>query len=127
SSEHEISLKSGHAILSNLPRERFSVRDIYIDKDSIWHERGVPTTPGRILPTIDVAIVNIHGAYGQDGEVQKILEQFGVPYTGADPFHAFGASHKVMAKEHAKEMGIKTPRYLFAQNPDETDTIAREA
>lgn len=127
SQEHEVSLKSGHTIITNLPSERFTVRDLYIDKNGTWHERGVPTTPGQVLPTVDVAVICIHGATGQDGQLQKVLEQFSVPYVGADPFHAFGASHKVMAKEQAKQQGLLTPRYLFAQNADETGTIAREA
>lgn len=127
SQEHEVSLKSGHSILSSLPRERFTVRDIYIDRGGVWHDRGMPTTPGKTLPTIDVAIVVIHGAYGQDGEVQKIIRQFGVPYVGADPHHAFYSSHKVLAKERAKGLGILTPRYLFTENAGEAEKLARKA
>lgn len=127
SSEHEISLKSGASILRHLPDDRFRVRDIYIDKEGIWHERGLRIDPGKVLPFIDVAFIVIHGAYGQDGEVQRILDTYGVPYTGADSFHSFHASHKVMAKEKAKLVGVKVPRYLFAQDSTEIDTIAREA
>jgi len=127
SREHEVSLKSGASVLKHLPDDRFHVRDIYIDKEGVWHEKGRPTTPDRVLPLIDVAIIVVHGAYGQDGEVQKVLDTYGVPYTGPDPFHAFHASHKVMAKEKAKQAGIKVPRYFFAQNANEVDTAAREA
>ena len=127
SREHEISLKSGASILKSLPDDRFQVRDIYIDREGVWHERGKPTDPGRVLPSMDVALVIVHGAYGQDGEVQKILDTYGVPYSGPDPFHAFYASHKVMAKEQAKKAGVLVPRYLFAQNAEEADTITREA
>jgi D-alanine-D-alanine ligase len=127
SAEHEVSLRSGHTALAHLPRERFQVRDIYIDKAGTWHERGVPTTPGRVLPGVDVAFICIHGSYGQDGEVQKVLGRFGVPYTGADPFHAFRASHKVLAKEHAREAGIRTPRYVFVEREDGIEAAAREA
>lgn len=127
SAEHEVSLRSGHAALAHLPRERFRVRDIYIDKAGTWHERGLPTTPGAVLPGIDVAFICIHGSYGQDGEVQKILSRFGVPYTGADPFHAFHASHKVLAKERAREAGIKTPRYVFVEREEGIDAAARAA
>ncbi|HEX8591437.1 MAG TPA: ATP-grasp domain-containing protein [Candidatus Paceibacterota bacterium] len=127
SAEHEISLKSGHTALSHLPRDRYTVRDIYIDRQGVWHDRGIPVTPGKILPLIDVAIVMIHGPYGQDGTVQKILEQFSVPYTGADSFHAFHASHKVLAKERARESGIRTPRYVFTETAEKADVVAREA
>lgn len=124
---HESSLKSGHAILSHLPSERFIAHDVYIDQQGIWHDRGLPTIPGRVLPTIDVAIIALHGGYGQSGEVQKVLEQFGVPYTGADSFHSFHASHKVLAKEQAVRAGIRTPRYHFADRSDSAERLAREA
>lgn len=127
SDEHEVSLKSGHTFLNHLPEARFTVRDLYIDRQGVWHDRGKPSNPGAILPLIDVAVVAIHGAYGQDGEVQKVLEHFGVPYTGPDPFHAFHASHKVLAKERATERGILTARYVFAERVEDAEAAAREA
>ncbi|HEY0010562.1 MAG TPA: ATP-grasp domain-containing protein [Candidatus Paceibacterota bacterium] len=127
SKEHDVSLKSGHSMLASLPREHFTVRDIYIDRSGTWHDRGKPSTPGQILPTIDMAIICIHGAYGQDGEVQKILDLFGVPYTGPDAYHAFHASHKVMAKEVARKAGVRTPRYLFAETSEQAEAMAQEA
>lgn len=127
SEEHATSLQSGHAVISHLPAEQFRVRDIYIDKQGTWHERGLPTTPGRVLPNVDVAVICIHGAYGHDGEVQKVLDQFGIPYVGADPFHSFHAAHKVLAKERARAAGIRTPRYVFAENESGIEESAREA
>ncbi len=86
SKEHEVSLRSGAAILANLPEERYAAHDIYIDKQGIWHDRGKAVEPSRLLPTLDVVIVALHGKFGHDGEVQRLLERFGVPYTGADPW-----------------------------------------
>ena len=40
--------------------------------------------------------IGLHGEYGEDGEVQKLLERFGVPYAGSDS-SAVSAMHKVMA------------------------------
>jgi D-alanine-D-alanine ligase len=57
----------------------------------------------------------MHGEYGEDGEVQKVLERYGVPYTGSDSFASFVAMHKVLAKEKAREAGILTPRYAFIE------------
>lgn len=114
-------------MLVGLPDDLFVTRDIYVDKQGVWHERGLPITPDRVLPFLDAAVICIHGAYGQDGEVQKILDRFNVPYTGPDPLHAFHASHKVIAKEHAREAGILTPRYVFAQTPEEASAAASEA
>ena len=126
SREHEVSLKSGHTILSNLPKEQFPARDIYIDKQGVWHERGIPTTPDRVLRGVDVALIGLHGEYGEDGEVQKLLEQFGVPYAGANSFASYVAMHKVLAKEKAREAGLLTPKYAFVERESDIQSTARE-
>lgn len=126
SREHEVSLKSGAAILAGLPEERFVARDIYIDKNGGWHERGRPTTPERVLRQIDVALIGLHGEYGEDGEVQKLLERFGVPYAGADSFGSYLAMHKLMAKVRAKEVGLLTPESRYIERVEDGETVARE-
>lgn len=126
SREHEVSLRSGHAIMNSLPRERYTVRDIFIDKEGVWHERGLRTLPSKVLAGIDVAVVALHGEYGEDGEVQKILERFGIPYTGSDSFASFVAMHKVLAKEKAREAGLLVPRYRFVEHEDDADAIVKE-
>ncbi len=113
SSEHEVSLATGHAILTHLPEDRYTARDIYIDRQGVWHERGVPSSPEKILPTLDTALIGLHGEYGEDGKVQKLLERYGVPYTGADSFASAVAMHKVLTKEKAREVGLLTPKYHF--------------
>lgn len=115
SNEHDVSLKSGHAILNNLPEEHYTGRDIYIDKQGIWHERGRITTPERVLHSVDVILAPLHGRYGESGEIQRLLEQYGVPYAGADSFNSYLAMHKVLAKEKAKEAGLLTARYAFIE------------
>ncbi|MBP7741205.1 MAG: D-alanine--D-alanine ligase [Candidatus Pacebacteria bacterium] len=126
SREHEVSLKSGHTILSNLPTDRFTTRDIYIDKQGLWHERGMPTTPDRVLRGVDVVLLGLHGEYGEDGEVQKLLERFGVPYAGADSFGSYLAMHKVLSKERAREAGLLTPKYRYVEEGSDIAAIARD-
>ncbi len=126
SREHEVSLRSGAAILANLPEERYAARDIYIDRQGVWHDRGRPVAPSRLLPSLDVVIVALHGKFGHDGEVQRLLEKFGVPYTGADPWSSFLSSHKVMAKEKAKEAGLMTPQYHFVERRENAEAAVRE-
>lgn len=126
SKEHEISLQTGHAIITNLPEDRFTTRDIYIDKEGAWHERGRPTTPDRVLPSVDVVVIGLHGEYGEDGEVQKLLERYGVPYTGSDSFGSYLAMHKVLTKERAKDIGLLTPKYRFIEEGSDTHAAAME-
>lgn len=127
SREHEVSLRSGAAMLAALPEERFIARDIYIDRQGVWHDRGRPTSPERVLRQLDVALIGLHGEYGEDGEVQKLLERFGVPYTGADSFGSYLAMHKVMAKARAQEAGLLTPLFQYIENADDIDGESAEA
>jgi D-alanine-D-alanine ligase len=126
SKEHDVSLKTGAAVLANLPEERFLARDIYIDREGCWHDRGRRTTPERVLRQIDVAFVGLHGEYGEDGEVQRLLERFGVPYTGSDSFGSYLAMHKLMAKVHAREAGLRTPEFRHFERVEGADAVVHE-
>jgi D-alanine-D-alanine ligase len=112
--------------LKHLPDDRYTSRDIYIDKQGLWHLNGVPTTAERVLPSLDIAILPLHGEGGQDGEIQRTLERFGTPYTGADSYSAFLASHKMMAKERALAADILTAKYRFVQPEDDAEAAARD-
>jgi D-alanine-D-alanine ligase len=124
SREHEVSLKSGAAMLANLPEERYLARDIYIDKNGQWHDRGRPVAPERVLRQLDVVLIGLHGEYGEDGEVQKLLERFGVPYAGADSFGSYLAMHKLMAKTRAKEAGLLTPESRYIERAEDSAEAA---
>jgi D-alanine-D-alanine ligase len=127
SREHEISLRTGAAMLSNLSPELFIPRDIYIDKAGEWYERGRATLPAQILGGSDVVMVGLHGEYGEDGEVQKLLERAGVPFTGSDSFGSFLAMHKLLAKEKAREAGLLTPVYrFFEKGREKVENFIRE-
>lgn len=127
SREHEVSLKSGAAMLANLPQERFIARDIYIDKNGQWHDRGRPAAPERILQQLDAVLIGLHGEYGEDGEVQRLLERFGVPYAGADSFGSYLAMHKAMSKAHAREAGLLTPEFRYVARVEESEAGASDA
>lgn len=126
SKEHEVSLKTGHAIVTNLPRDRYTVRDIYIDREGVWYERGKPTDPSRALRTVDAVVIGLHGEFGEDGQVQRILETMKVPYTGADSLGSYLAMHKVLAKEKAKEIGLLTPRYHLVEEGSDVEAQLAE-
>ncbi len=126
SREHEVSLKTGAAILANLSEERYAARDIYIDKSGQWHDRGRPTAPERVLRQLDVVLIGLHGEYGEDGEVQKLLERFGVRYAGADSFGSYLAMHKLMAKMRAKEAGLLTPEFRHLERAADGEAAAHD-
>lgn len=119
SKEHEVSLLSGAAIIENLSSDKYAVRDIYIDKKGEWHDRGRIMDPDRIARQLDVAILPLHGEYGEMGEAQRLLARHGVPYTGAEPLGLHLAMHKVIAKSHAKQAGFLTPDFYLIERAED--------
>ena len=63
----------------------------------------------------DVAFIAMHGAFGEDGHLQQILEERGIPYTGSDPGSSARAFDKVLAKECFIGSAIPTPDYTLAE------------
>ncbi len=127
SREHEVSLRTGAAMLANLDESRYIPRDIYIDRVGQWHDRGRVSSPDRVLRQVDVVLNGLHGEYGEDGEVQKVLERFGVPYTGSDSFGSYIAMHKIMSKHKAEEAGLLTPRFYYVERAEEAPGVVRTA
>ena len=111
SSEYDVSLKTGAAVATALGERGYDVRDIFIDRTEKWHERGTAKEPSDILCHIDVAFLALHGEYGEDGCVQRLLDQFAVPYTGSRALPSAFAMNKIYTKNAALKLGIRTPRY----------------
>ena len=112
SNEYEVSLKTGSAILNALSKDRYEPVDVYIDRGGLWHVRGVPREPARALNGIDGVVNALHGKYGEDGDVQRILENLRVPYTGSSVLASRLAMNKRAAKERLKGAGVYLPRHI---------------
>lgn len=108
SSEYDVSLKTGAGVLQNLG-ENYEAIDILIDKKGVWHIHGVPFDPKHLHKRADVAFIAMHGEYGEDGTVQRLLEHHGVPFTGSAALASAIGMNKVLAKKHFVNAGIKTP------------------
>jgi D-alanine-D-alanine ligase len=57
----------------------------------------------------ELAFIALHGTFGEDGQVQKILEDRGVPYTGEGVAESELAFDKIRSKEAFRQHGINTP------------------
>ena len=110
SSEHEVSLNTGKAIIAQLDRI-CSVTDIVIDEDGRWYRDGSARTPERALRGIDCVVNALHGEYGEDGKIQRFLERQGVPFTGSRAMPSALAMNKARAGEILERNGIPVPRY----------------
>lgn len=121
--EYDVSLKSGANVLKNLLETHVPL-DIFISKDGKWHVNGLERAPERILKNVDVIFNALHGAFGEDGQVQELLNRHGVAYTGSGRMESALAMNKWLTKELAQEVGIKTP---IAMQVKETDALGEKA
>ena len=115
SSEYEVSLKTGKQVIDSLPSGYIPI-DVFIDRSGIWHVDGAPVEPQKILQTSDVVFNALHGEYGEDGKLQRLLDHYGVKYTGSTALASALAMNKVMAKEIFQSAGIKTPVFKVFKN-----------
>ena len=99
SAEAEVSRKSGAMVVSALRESGMSVVPVDIQGTAV-----------KLPADIDVAFIAMHGTFGEDGQIQRILEDHGVAYTGSDPGASARAFNKVLAKECFLEAGIPTPK-----------------
>ncbi len=103
SNEREISLRSGKAVYDALFREGVDV--FFIDvRDNIYD----------IIKSekMDVAFLALHGRFGEDGTIQKILDSVGIKYTGSGAEASRTALDKIASKETFVKNNIPTPSYL---------------
>jgi len=125
SSEYEVSLKTGAGVLANLP-EHYEGIDILIDKKGVWHIGGLPFDPKHLHKRAEVAFIAMHGEYGEDGTVQRLLEQMHVPFTGSGSFASALGMAKHLAKKVFKDHNIKTPVHRVISKKDYTEHTAKE-
>lgn len=109
SPEYEVSLSTGAQVMESLDKNIYEPVDIFISRSGAWHLQGFEKTPEKVLGQVDVVWNALHGAYGEDGTVQKILDGFGVPYTGSGAVASTLGMNKVSTKEYYKRHGLKTP------------------
>ena len=71
----------------------------------------------------DVVFVALHGTFGEDGQVQRILEDHGIPYTGSGVRASRFAMDKVVAKKEFVRAGVPTPRWRILAAPCSTEEL----
>ena len=103
--EREVSLRTGAAVTKALRSLGHSV----VELD--------PRTPDRELASgTEVVFLALHGTYGEDGTVQRRLEELGVPYTGCGPEASRIVFDKVLTKELLVAAGVPTARYALIES-----------
>jgi D-alanine-D-alanine ligase len=112
SSEREISLLSGNAVLEALQRRgvdahAFDPRDralaSLLDRDERF----------------DRVWIALHGPGGEDGTLQGALEYLGVPYTGSGVMGSAIGMDKLRTKRLAHAIGVATADYVVLRGPQD--------
>ena len=103
SKEREISLQTGNQVAKELKKNGYKIK--ICEPDHNLFNLTKAYKPNIIFNAL-------HGQYGEDGYIQSILENIGIPYTHSGVI----ASAKAMDKEISKKIFIKhnilTPSYI---------------
>ncbi|GHV11563.1 D-alanine--D-alanine ligase [Fibrobacterales bacterium] len=139
SSEHLVSLVSGTGMVRALDPHKYAIHPILIAQNGNWIWSKKPLSPYQIqnfstnffasgatnsgemqtknrpsleeLKPIDIALLALHGRFGEDGHIQAMLEYAGIPYTGSGLLASALAMDKIKSKEIFKANGIPTPQF----------------
>jgi D-alanine-D-alanine ligase len=79
---------------------------------------GAPITWEALASQIDFAFLTLHGALGEDGAIQGILEWLGIPYSGTGIIGSAFAIDKILQKKWLPAMGFSSPPHLIISRED---------
>jgi D-alanine-D-alanine ligase len=114
SSEHDVSLRSGASVARGLEAAGHEVAAVTIERDGRWLSDGSPVdlTPAAGLLGAAAVFPALHGAFGEDGSIQGLLEVLDVPYVGSDVLASAICIDKLTLKRLFADAGI--PQVEFA-------------
>ena len=98
--ERQVSLRSGSRVEDAL--------------ESLGHEVLAIDVGADLVATLkaerpEIAFIALHGAGGEDGTVQELLEILGIPHTGPGVRACMRSIDKVAAKHELRAAGVPTP------------------
>jgi D-alanine-D-alanine ligase len=120
SSEHEVSVSSGASVIKGLEEAGHEVVEVRIGRDGRWLAAGAPVdlVPGGGLLGADVAFPVLHGAFGEDGSLQGLLEMLDLPYVGSDVLGSATCMDKLTLKRLLAGQGIPQVDFVAVGEPN---------
>ena len=113
SSEKEVSVRTGTAILNSLIRQGYDAYGVILDKDNLL--------TAFIENEYDLAYLALHGEYGEDGRIQGLLDILGKKYTGCSMISSAVSMDKDLTKKIAQAVGVRTPKSYTRENLENID------
>lgn len=108
--ERDVSLDSARGVADGLRAAGFGVEERAIERLELAELASMPG---------DVIFPVLHGAYGEGGPLQDLLERDGRPYVGSGPRASRLAMDKVATKAIALQLGIPTPQWSILDTRDD--------
>ena len=102
SSEKEISLRSGEAVLESLQRQGYDAYGVVLDENN--------QVTAFLENDYDLAYLVLHGGNGENGKIQAVLDILGKKYTGSGVLASALTMDKNKTKQIAENIGIRVPK-----------------
>ena len=102
--EREVSLKTGEAVIEACRMNNYAVETVIIDKN---YKNFLP-----ILKKVDIVFNALHGTLGEDGTIQKWLEENNIKFTGSDSISSALCMNKIECKKILKRNKFLTPKWV---------------
>ena len=99
-SERDVSLATGRGVSKALRSLGAEVVDVDVHDENF-----------ALPKDVDLAFITIHGTFGEDGQLQEILEERSVAYTGDGVEPSRAAFDKILSKEKFREHDVVTPEW----------------
>lgn len=111
SSEREISMRSGRAVVSGLRESGHMVTQVILNRESVDGQ----------LAGLEAVFIALHGGYGENGAVQADLDALRIPYTGSGAQASRIAMCKIATKQMLMKAGLPTAEFeVLAKGQDRT-------
>jgi len=111
SSEREVSLTTGAAMGNALKKSGYK-NVIFMDIGDNFSKELLEIKP-------DVCVNGLHGKFGEDGQIQAILESLRIPYTGSGVAASCIAFDKAYSKYILRGAGLPTADFGIATKDEE--------
>ena len=118
SSEHDVSMASGAKVAECLDRAHYDVISVPISRDGLWRFPGTDSVdifdaiPQLKRLGVDCVFIALHGAFGEDGRLQGLLDLLDIPYTSSGCAASALAIDKPRSKAIARDACIRVAKHI---------------
>ncbi|SVB18231.1 uncharacterized protein METZ01_LOCUS171085, partial [marine metagenome] len=103
STEREISIKTGKEVFESLKDQGLNVKRV----DLLSEDHAL-----EVLENLDLVFIALHGKGGEDGFIQKLLEDQGIQFTGSSSEACKISINKCETKKVWRDLGLPTPDFV---------------